>query len=262
MLISGNQLSTWVKQNFEIQVFLQKNLPDDQILTLKNILGKQPYIVSESPNAIEFISKEQAGAAFRKETGEDFAEFLGENPLRDAFSIKINEGFLNDQKLLEIKNQLLQRPEVFEVVYVENLAGKIQENLARISFLFISITLLLMITLIWMVRNTIKLSVHSSRFLIRSMELVGARPGFIQAPFIKNMAFQGLWAGILAAILLLGTIWVSGNYYPPFSGWFSTPQVWLLIGGLIIFGLTINSFFAFLSVRRFLGKPLDYLFAS
>lgn len=262
LLISGNQLSTWIKQNFELQIFLQKNLEKQQIVSFRNFLLQQPFVVSTSSNSISFISKEQAGEVFRKETGEDFAEFLGENPLRDAFSLKINEFYLHDKKLTEIKSQLLQRSEVFEVVYIENLAGKIQENLARISILFISITLLFMITLIWMIRNTIKLSIHSSRFLIRSMELVGARQGFIQAPFIKNMAYQGLWAGILAAILLQGLLWGISNYHPPFTSWFSMPQVWILEGGLIFFGVAINSFFAFLSVRRFIGKPLDYLFAS
>ncbi|HRH34344.1 MAG TPA: permease-like cell division protein FtsX [Catalimonadaceae bacterium] len=262
LLLSGNRVSQMIRQNFEVQVFLNKDVDASQIQSFGDLLRGKEYLAKNQADAIRFVSKEEAGANFRKQTGENFAEFLGENPLRDAYSFKVSEAYLDNEKLGEIKKELSQMPGVFEVVYIENLAGTIQENLARISILLISISLMLLITVVWLIRNTIRLSVYSSRFLIRSMELVGAKPGFIQMPFIKNMAIQGLWAGILSICLFQGAIYFGSTYYPPFKEILPQNELYLLEGGLILFGIVLNSICAYLSVSRFLGKALDYMYAN
>lgn len=262
LLLSGNQVSQLIRENFEVQIFLNKTVDASGVEALKAKLTEKPYLAHNRKNAIQFVSKEEAGEKFRTQTGENFAEFLGENPLRDAFSIKISDEYLDNAKLKEIQKELTALPEVFEVVYVESLAGTIQENLARISILFISISLLLLITVIWLIRNTIRLSIYSSRFLIRSMELVGARPGFIQGPFIKNLAIQGFWSGLVAVALLQTGIWVGTQYYPPFSELMIDHQIWMLGAGLLVFGILLNASCAYLSVRRYLGKGLEFMYSE
>lgn len=262
LLLCGNQISQLIRQNFEVQVFLNKDLDLAQIKSFGDQLRSKPFLAKNQADALKFISKDEAGATFRKQTGENFAEFLGENPLRDAFSFKVSDQWLNNSRLVEIKNEISQMPGVFEVVYIENLAGTIQENLARISILLISLSVMLLITVVWLIRNTIRLSVYSSRFLIRSMELVGAKPSFIQTPFIKNMALQGFWAGLLSLALLQGGIYFGANYYPPFREILPQKELYLLECGLLVFGVFLNAFCAFLSVRRYLGKALDYLYSN
>lgn len=260
LLLGGNQISGWIKQNFEVQIFLHRDVSPENAQKFGQWLGNQSFIAKEHPRAIRFVSKEEAGQNFRKETGEDFAEFLGENPLRDAYSIKISEENLNNSSLRQIKAALAKNTEVFEVVYVENLAGNIQENLARLSMILISISLILLFTVVWLIRNTIKLSVFSSRFLIRTMELVGAKPGFIQAPFIKNMIIQGFLAGVLAAIFLQIFILLLGRYYQPIGSMVPQTHIWALYGLLLIFGMALNAICAYLSIRKYLGRTLDFMY--
>ena len=150
-------------------------------------------------------------------------------------------------------------PGVFEVVYIESLIGAIQENLTKVSMLFTAISILLLMTVIWLIRNTIRLSIYAQRFLIRSMELVGAEPWFIQKPYVFNMIRHGFGGGILASLLLLLGLYFSANYFPPLRQVFVPEQMGILLFILIFGGGILGGFCAWLSVKKFLGKPLHTL---
>ena len=261
VLLSGNQLNKFVKENFEIQIFLNKDLTMSQIQQFQEILSHKPYVaVKAGKTAIVFTSKEDAGKKFIEETGENYAQFLGENPLRDAFTIKIADKDLSAEKLKKIKTELTsQHPEVFEVVYIENLIGSIQENIRRISIISLGISALLLITAIWLIRNTVKLSVFSQRFLIRTMELVGAEPWFIQKPYIKSMFWRGLGGGLMAGFFILISLQVANNYVPQINQLLIPEQIGVLILLLPVIGSIVGALSSWMSVRTFQGRKLDDL---
>jgi cell division transport system permease protein len=261
VLLSGNQLHKFVKENFEIQIFLNKDLTINEIQQLKKVLSQKPYVATnEGKPTIVFKSKEEAGKKFIEETGENYAQFLGENPLRDAFTIKIADKYLSAEKLNTIKNELTtQHPEVFEVVYIENLIGSIQDNVRRLSIISFGISALLLITAIWLIRNTVKLAVFSQRFLIRTMELVGAEPWFIQKPYIKSMFWRGLGSGLLAGFFILLSLQIANNYVPQLKQLLIPEQIGVLILFLPLIGSLVGAISSWLSVRRFQGRKLDDL---
>jgi len=261
IILSGNQLSKMIRQNFEIQVFMNQDFDRLQIKLFQQTLAGKGFIANSKTGnpQITFVSKEEAGQRFMIETGEDFSQFLGENPLRDAFSIKIKDSFLEQNTLKQIKTELEQMEGVFEVIYVESLIGSIQENLARVFSIFAGISLLLLITVVWLIRNTVRLSIYSQRFMIRSMSLVGADPWFIQKPFIWGMCKQGFRGGFLSAFGLLLGIHYAGEYYPPVKEVIIPEQVGILILCLVFGGIILSSISTWLAVRNFLNKGLDQL---
>lgn len=261
VLLSGNQLNKFVKENFEVQIFLNKDLTMNQIQHLQESISRRPYVATkEGKPAIVFTSKEEAGKKFIEETGENYAQFLGENPLRDALTIKIADLDLSADKLKKIKDELTsQHPEVFEVVYIENLIGSIQENISRISIISLGISTLLLVTAIWLIRNTVKLSVFSQRFLIRTMELVGAEPWFIQKPYIISMFWRGLGGGLIAGFLILISIQAAKNYVPQINLLLIPEQIGLLVLVLPLTGSIVGALSSWMSVRTFQGRKLDDL---
>lgn len=260
VLLSGRQLSTVIRQNFEVQIYMQKDFDRSGVRQFLTTLEAQPYVAQiGSRKAISFVSKEEAGQKFMLETGENFAQFLGENPLRDAVTIKIADAYLNPVNLAAIRKKILAMPGVFEVVYIESLIGSIQENLARVSVIFVAVSLLLFSTVIWLIRNTVRLSVYAQRFLIRSMELVGARPWFIQKPYVWSMIRQGFGGGLLAIFMLMLGLHFVGSYFPPVKQVIVPEQVGILMLGLLLGGALLAGFCALLSVRRFLGRRLEDL---
>lgn len=261
ILLSGNQLSRIIRQNFEVQVFLQKEVTSPEAESVRNLLLQKPFVASEKGKpGLRFVSKQEAGEKFMQETGENFAQFLGENPLRDAFTLKIEESYLEPGKLKAIKQELSNIPGVFEVVYVESLIGSIQQNLAKVTLLFSGISILLIITVVWLIRNTVRLSIYAQRFLIRSMQLVGAESWFIQRPFVWNILRHGLGAGFLAAFLLVLALHYARTYFPPVNQVLVPEQVGLLLLGIIGFGGLLAGLCAFLSVRSFLSYRMDDLY--
>jgi cell division transport system permease protein len=261
LLISGNQLSRMIRQNFEVQIFMQQNFDQGNVKYIVEKLKEKPFVAKnkEGKPEVTFTSKEDAGKKFMKETGEDFSQFLGHNPLRDAFSVKIQEGYLEENQLKAIKQELNALQGAFEVIYVESLVETIQQNLTKISIIFMVISCLLLIAVIWLIRNTIKLSVYAQRFLIRSMVLVGAEPWFVQKPFVLKMIRQGFLGGILASIVLLIGLQISAEYYPPLKLIYVPEQIGILLLILMAMGSLLGGVSTWLSVRKFVFQKLDDL---
>jgi cell division transport system permease protein len=158
-----------------------------------------------------------------------------------------------------IKCGLSRQKGVFEVVYIESLIDSIQDNLKKVSLLFLSIAAMLLLTSTWLIRNTIKLSIFSQRFLIRTMELVGAEPWFIQRPYVVSMLVRGVFGGGLSVILILFALQAAQTYVPQLKPLLIPEKTILLLVALPLFGGAIGSMSAWFSVRRFQGRKLDEL---
>ena len=203
ILLHGTRLGSQIQESIEVQIYLNSNTSPSDINKLQTEISSKPYVlIKENKPQVQLITKEEAAMQFIEDTGEDFKEFLGDNPLRDLFSIKIYASYQSLDSLELVKSEIESMSGVFEVDYEESLIKSINQNITKISIILLSISGLALLVVIILINNTIKLALFSQRFLIRSMQLVGATGKFIQRPFLVRSILYGFIAGLLASSLL------------------------------------------------------------
>lgn len=261
LLIHAGKLSDRVKQSIEVQVYLDYQLTQTQLARLRNTFAQGEYIayLDQQPQ-VRFLSKEEGAQVLTQELREDFLAFLGENPLRDAYILNINPEYSNSAGLKKIKTELEAIDGVFEVQYVESLIDSINQNLRKISLILVGFAGILLLVVIILINNTIKLALFSQRFLIRSMQLVGATAGFIQRPFLNRAMLQGLISGLLASALIYGLL--NYAYYQLNELYLLRDETksLLLAGALVLLGTVIGLLSSWRAVRKYLGLSLDDLY--
>jgi cell division transport system permease protein len=261
MLLHTNQLKNAIRNNVSIQIYLDKYVTENERIKINRLLANKAYVASDDDaKAIEFISKETAAKEFIQDSGEDFTEFMGENPLRDAFSIKIMESYQHVDSLNAIKQEISLMDGVFEVVYVESLIAAINKNFSTVSLLLLSFAGLLLLAVVVLINNTMKLALFSQRFLIRSMQLVGARHSFIISPFLKRAAVHGLLAGVLASAILVGLLSFANLKVAELKVLQDHKEMAVLFTSLLLIGLVIGIASTFRSVNKYLRLSLDELY--
>ena len=254
-------LTSIVQSNVEIQVYLDKSIRDHDVKRLEKIMTTRPYIRSDDATEnIKFISKESAAEVFIRDTGEDFTKFLGDNPLRDAFSVKIINQYQSVDSLKTIEIDLRRLPGVYEIVFQESLIASINKNLRKIGILLLGMTLILLVAVIVLINNTIRIALFSQRFLIRSMQLVGATKGFIRWPFLKRSLIYGLVSGILASGIIFGIIEFAQHQIDDLDKLYAEEPLFILFAVLIFLGLLISYLSTLSSMRRYFKISLDELY--
>lgn len=261
LLLHANQLKELIRQNIEVQVYLNKYITENQRIKINKTLASKDYVLTEEGiPQIAYISKEEAAQQFIEETGEDFTNFLGENPLRDAYSIKIKSEYHETDKLTGIKKDIESISGVFEVTYLESLIDSINKNVTKISIVLASFAAILLITVIMLINNTIKLALFSQRFLIRSMQLVGATASFIQKPFLYRATLHGILAGVFAALILMGMMQYANREIEDLSTLQDPRNILYLLLSLLLIGGFIGFLSTFRAVRKYLKMSLDELY--
>jgi cell division transport system permease protein len=254
-------LTEIIRNNIEIQIYLDKDISDSNISRLRNILSNSEYILEDNGNPqIRFISDEEAAQKFIVDTGEDFTEFLGDNPLHDALIISIKPEFQEIEKLDEIKKNVERLQGVYEVVYMESLITSINKNTAKISFILIGIMAVMLIIVYILINNTIKLALFSQRFLIRSMQLVGAKSSFIQWPFLRRSIIYGLLSGVIASLVLYNILIYANEKIDGLAELQNNFELIFVFISISVLGGVIGFFSTFRSVKRYLKMSLDELY--
>lgn len=261
LVIQSKKLVSIIRQNIEVRVFLDKEETKAGQDSILNIIKSKPYVlVSPDVAPITYVSKEEAAKEFIEGTKEDFTAFLGENPLRNSYRVKIGEDYFEEAKLQLIKKEIEKIKGVYEVVYQEDLADNINRNVTKIYTVLASFALIMLVIIVLLVNNTIKLAIYSQRFLIRSMQLVGATNGFIQRPYILRGATQGLIGGFLAGGLLLGLQQVAVRNVEGLGELQEYEKIAILVGVVLILGIAIGIASTYQSLARYLRMALDDLY--
>jgi cell division transport system permease protein len=261
LVIQSKKLVSIIRENIEVRIFIDKEVNKAGQDSILNVITAKPYVlVSSEVQPIIFVSKEEAAKEFIQGTKEDFAEFLGENPLRDSYRVKIKEDYFEEAKLQLIKKDFEKIKGVYEVVYQENLADNINRNVTKIYIVLASFALIMLIIIVLLINNTIKLAIYSQRFLIRSMQLVGATNGFIQKPFVMRGAIQGLIGGILAGILLIVMQQIAVRNVEGLAMLQEYNKIAMLVAVVLILGILIGVSSTYQSLSRYLKMALDDLY--
>ncbi|MEA5260529.1 permease-like cell division protein FtsX [Arcicella aquatica] len=262
LTLNARKLAELVKQNVELQVYLDDDLTTSKLDSIYKLLTKKEFVLlKDNSPQINFISKEVAAKQFIEESGEDYRKLLGDNnPLHNLYAVKIKQEYFNDVKLKEIKTALEVIPGIHEVAYVENFVEEVNKNISKIYLVLSVFVLLLLLIIIILVNNTIKLSLYSQRFLIRSMQLVGATNGFIRKPFIIKGALQGLTSGLVASSLLILLQQLAVRKVEGLVLLQEMDKMIYLLLGILIIGTLMGILSTFQSVERYLRLSLDELY--
>jgi cell division transport system permease protein len=222
---------------------------------LQKDLDAKPYVKST-----EYVSKDAAAVKMKKDLGEDFISFLGDNPLPPTIDVYLHAGFTSPDSVAKIEKYVREYPFVKEVYYQESLLFLINENVRKISFFLLVISTFLFLIALTIINNTIRLSIYSKRFLIRTMQLVGATQGFIRKPFLIQSALHGLIAALVAMSLLMGMLYLIEKEFLLLFSFESTYLLFLLGAAIIVTGVIINVVSTYFSVNRYLSISEDKLY--
>ncbi len=255
VLINAKELSDYFRESLSFSVMLDDNAKEADIRMLKKDLDAKPYVKST-----EYVSKDEAALKMKEDLGEDFISFLGDNPLPPSIDVYLYAGYTSPDSVAKIEKYILEYPFVKEVYYQESLLILINENVSKISIFLLVISSFLFLIAVTIINNTIRLSIYSKRFLIRTMQLVGATRAFIRKPFIIRSIYHGVLAALIAMTLLTGLLYlVEKEFFRLFS--YESTKLLLLLGAFIIAtGILINIISTFLSVNRYLGISEDKLY--
>lgn len=259
LVIYSKELERVVRENVKVQVYLKSQVTDVQRTQIEKALASKSFVPKDK-GSIQFISKEEAAKQFIEETGEDFIKFLGENPLRDAYLVRIQEGFHDAESLKKVKAEIEQISGVFQVHYVENVIDSINKNVTKIGLILMGLVSLLLLVVVLLINNTLRLALFSQRFLIRSMQLVGARSWFIQRPFLYRAGLHGLIAGIIASLLLVLLISFATKRVADLSLIQNNSRLLILLSSLLVLGMLVAILSTYRAVSKYLKLSLDELY--
>ena len=259
VLINAKRISENVRENIGFEVFLTYDITEGEISNLQKELALFPYIKS-----MQYISKEEAIEEAKTILGNNFTDYANDI-IPASIQLKINSEYTSLDSLQKIEKTLRLKTHIIDVNYQKNYVKNINENLYKISMILLIISGILLIISIALISNTMRLSIYSKRFIIRSMLLVGAKRRTIYAPFISTGILQGLWGAILAISLLCGTLYfVYINTNPIFSeiiDFTQQPELYVYLFGIILFlGIFITWISTFFSVRKYIKIKLDKLY--
>jgi len=247
LVLNAQKLSNHVKENIQVQVFLKEQVNEGEMLRLKKEMDAEPYTRSTV-----YVSKEDAASQLTKELGEDFVGFLGYNPLEASIDLRLNADFAHPDSVSALAEILEDRAEVSEVVYSPNLVRQVNENLKKLSLILLGFSALLLLVAIALINNTIRLTIFAKRLIIRSMQLVGATNSFIQRPFILSGIVNGIYASIIAILLIMGVLLAVRQNIPDFFEFHDLLMFIELFGLVVIFGILISGISTLFAVRRYL----------
>jgi cell division transport system permease protein len=255
IILQTKKLSDYVKENIGFSIIMKENVKEAGIIQLQKVLDATSYVKST-----EYVTKEEAAQQFREELGEDFTSFLGYNPLLPTIEVRFKADYANNDSLAIIKDKILANNNVKEVWYQESLVDVVNSNLQKIGLIILGFSALLLLISIALINNTIRLSVYSKRFLIRSMLLVGATRSFISRPFIWKGVVQGIVGSILAISLLSGLIYLSQKEIPELVSLQQIDLYLTLFGIVLVLGIVITWLSNHFAVRKYIKIKSDSLY--
>lgn len=255
MLVYSQNISNYFRENIEVSIILDDKANEVDILQFQKKLELEPYV-----KTAEYISKDEAARIMTEDFGEDL-ELLDYNPLYASVNIYLKADYANEDSLAQIETELLENPLVNEVYYFRAIVNLVNNNIRITSIVLGAVAVLLFIIALTLIDNTIKLLMYSNRFLIRSMQLVGATRWFIIKPFMMRGIFNGLVSGLVAVIILIALMYYAQLKLPALKVVSDNMLGFSLIFAVVIVtGVLISWLSTYRAVSKYLRMKLDDLY--
>ena len=255
LVLKATSISNAVKESIGITVYLRDDVKDADVKRLQKSLSASRFV-----KTTEFVSKEEAAEILQQDLGEEFVDFLGYNPLSSSIDIKMNAEFAHPDSLAWIEADLLENPKIRDVAYHKDLLSAVNENIRKITMVLVGFSVMLLFVAIALINSTIRLSIFSQRFIIRSMQLVGATSGFITRPFVMRSMVNGLYGALISIVLIALVVYSAQNQMPEIFDINDIKLYAIVIAGVVALGLLISWFSTTLAVRRYLRLKTDQLY--
>src|SRR5690606_38528105 len=255
ILVHAKNLSKYVKENIVLNVIVNDHVNEGDVLAMQKDLEKDPYVLRT-----EYISKELAAKNLKEDLGEDFVEYLGHNPLLPSIDIYLKEQYANTDSIQNFIQKASKNSRVKEVVYQESLIDMVNKNIRIIGMVVLAFAVVLLIIAVALINNTIRLAIYSQRFLIKSMQLIGATKTFIRKPYIFYGIFHGLLGALIAILLLIFTLQFAQKQIPDLvflRNWYEFGAIFLIV---VILGIIISGLSTYFAVTKYLRAKSHSLY--
>ncbi len=255
MIINAKKVSDLLKEQISLTIYLNDSAKKVEINQIQKSLELADYTKS-----ITFVSKEEAAELMISETGEDFMDFVGYNPLQNSIDIHLKADYVTNDKLNEIASELSDKKFVDDVKFDENLIELMNKNVRKISYWVLIFSIVFTLISVLLINSSIRLAVYSKRFIIKTMQMVGATKSFIRKPFIYKNLQLGLAGAFIANLALCVVFYQLDTYFPELTLSSAIEKLVLLVLAVFGVGFIITWISTFIATQRFLNLKTDQLY--
>ena len=255
LVLKTKSISDHFKEQVAVTIFLNDTAKEKDIKALQSELDTASFSKS-----VTFISKKEAAEQFSKDIGEDFIEYLGENPLKNALNVFVKSDYVTAEKMAEIEASMTENKNVFEVSYDKPLIDLLTKNIQRISFWVLIFSGLFTLIAVVLINSSIRLSVYAKRFTIKTMQMVGATKGFIRKPFLWKGVQLGFLGSTVAILGIVGVMYYLNKAIPEIQIWNDTLLLGILFGAILTVGIVITLMSTLFATQRFLNLRTEDLY--
>ena len=256
LLVNARAVGDYFKENLQVSVLLKQQVTQEQALRYEEQMARLPGV-----KATHFVSREQGVAEMSRMLGQDFLDVFETAPVPISIDVNLEAAYVSSDSLAVVQAALAESPLVEEVVYQTSLVDALNQNLGRISLaLTVMVALLLFISCV-LIANTVRLDLFARRFSIHTMHLVGATKSYIRAPFVGRAAVQGLFAALVAILLLVGALYVVRDEFPQLFNLFAVSSLLKVMGVMVLMGLLLCMGSTYVMAGRLVGYSRDQLYA-
>jgi cell division transport system permease protein len=259
LILKAKMVADYVKENINITVFLDENSKDVDVLALQKSIDAEPY-----RRSTVYVSREEAAKKLTEDLGEDFIKTLGYNPLQPSIEIYLNAEYANNDSIAWIEQQLREDSRIRDVMYQKDMIAAMNERMGSISLIIIIFSGALLVVAVGLIFNTIRLSIYAQRFLIRTMNLVGATQAFIRRPFVWKGIRNGIVGALIAIVITVGIVLLLDRYFRDLKliQVADIETLGILCALQILLGILITWISTALAVRKFLRQSTDALYSQ
>ena len=256
VLLNASHYMNYLKEGVQVHVYLQKNAAQVDVDSLKNYIASQPFTKS-----VEYVDKETAKKRWIEDGEADFSELIDENPLPASIDFYARSAYVHKDSLNNIKNDLLSRSNIIEnIKYPATLVARMAPIMQWMLLGLSAVAVIFAILSIILIDNTIRLAMYSNRFLIKTMQMVGATRGFISKPMNLRAIVNGALAAVISIALIYLIIFLFEFYIPDLKDLRDNTMLWMMFGFMLLLGIGISLFSTHRSVIKYLKMSLDDLY--
>jgi len=254
-VINSKRLSDNFKEEIALTVFLKNEANDTVVKAFTSELKTAKFAKS-----FEYVSKEKAAEQHKKVIGEDFMQFLGVNPLQNSFDIHLKADYVNNVEISKIQTRLRKNPMIADIVYDKQLVTLVNDNVKNISMWILIISIVFALVSVLLINSSLRLSIYANRFIIKTMQMVGATKSFIRKPFIQRSVILGLIGAALALLALIGVLVYIETNFPNLGILENKLAIGAVLLGVLVLSVLITWLSTYFATQRFLNLRTDDLY--
>jgi len=254
-VINSKKISNDFKEEIPMSVYFKDNANDSVLKAFGTMLKESAFVKTDT-----FVSKEMAASKHKDIIGEDFMQFLGFNPLQNSYDINLKADFVQVDSIKTIEQKFKENKFISDIVYDKHLVDLVNDNVKKITFWILVITGFLALIAVLLINSSMRLSIYSNRFIIKTMQMVGATKSFIRKPFIMRSIKLGVVGALLAIFAIIGVLFYIDTNFPKLGILDDQLMIGAVLLGVLVLGVLISWFSTFFATQKFLNLRTDDLY--